>query len=335
MSAVVQEWVGDKQAQTGWLALGAAAWGTLCADPTQPALTLFPSPSPISLPTLPRRVWSVSHSLQRPHLCASAAEDGVVRVWGGSGMRSCLAALRPGGASRAPACGVHLSPFDGDLAAVACADHSAYIYDLRRADQPLLQLAGHARAVSYVQWLAPGRLATASIDASLAVWQLPGPEQDGALQQAPTAAPVPAGGSGGSQGAVLSQPLKRMQGHCNRRNFCGLSVRPEDNLLACGSEADACYVYHQAWASPLAAHSFGSSSPGVTAAGSTTQHALLPTVAAAASDQLCSAVCWQPATARPAGAPPLLAAALSSGELRVLELQRPAAQAALRRCLDG
>ena len=67
----------------------------------------------------------------------------------------------------APACGVHLSPYDGDLAAVACADHSAYVYDLRRAAVPLLQLPGHARAVSYVRWLAADRLVTASTDSAL------------------------------------------------------------------------------------------------------------------------------------------------------------------------
>lgn len=274
-----------------------------------------------------RRVWSVSHSLHRPHLCASAAEDGVVRLWGGPGLASCVAALRPS-ASGAPACGVQLSPFDGNLAAVACADHSAYIFDLRRADRPLWQLAGHARAVSYVRWLGPARVATASTDASLALWQLPGAQP----QLQPSEGAVHAAGAAGSPTGVLSAPSKRLRGHRNAKNFVGLSVRPGDGLLACGSEASACFAYHDAWTSPLAAHSFDACS---TVGGSSSSAAGAAHAAPPAGDQLCSAVCWQPATARPYGAPPLLAAALSNGELRVLELRRPAAQAASRRCLDG
>ena len=125
----------------------------------------------------------MSHSLQRPHLCASASDDGTVRLWGGSGMQACLAALRL--AAGAPATGVHLSPFDGNLAAVACADHSAYVFDLRRTGQVLWQLAGHGRAVSYVRWLGPDRLVSASTDASLAVWHLPGPQQQAGQAAAP------------------------------------------------------------------------------------------------------------------------------------------------------
>lgn len=293
-----------------------------------------------------RRVWSVSHSLQRPHLCASASEDGTVRLWGGPAMQYCLAALRPGSGSTAgtsvPACGVHLSPFDGNLAAVASADHSAYVYDLRRADQPLLQLAGHSRAVSYVRWLGPGRLATASIDASLALWQLPGPAElaghsgeqasaSGAAAAATAAAGEAAAAAvavplpGGSATGLVTQPWRRLRGHRNAKNFCGLSVRPEDGLVACGSEDPAAYTYHESWASPLAAHRFASAiSPG-SSPGCSADHC-----APHQQQQqglFCSAVAWQPAMSRP-GRAPLLATALSSGELRVLELRLPATKAA-------
>jgi hypothetical protein len=225
-------------------------------------------------------------------------------------MQRCVAALCP--AQGAPATGVHLSPFDGDLAAVACADHSAYVFDLRRADRPLVQLSGHARAVSYVRWLGPSRLVTASTDASLAVWQLPAAHAD---------EPTLLGDS-----AVLSSPWKRLRGHRNSKNFVGLSVRAEDGLVACGSEAAACFAYHDSWASPLAAHTFGALQlpPGL--------HS--PQPAGPAVEQFCSAVCWQPATARLGGAP-MLAAAMSSGELRMLELQRRPGSAAARRCMDG
>ena len=278
----------------------------------------------------------MSHSLQVPHLCASASEDGTVRLWGGPAMRSCVATLRPS-ASGAPACGVRLSPFDGNLAAVACADHSAYIYDLRQANQPLAQLAGHARAVSYVRWLSGGSLVTASTDATLAVWQLPGPHAAAPATAAAAGAPLPgqptaaAAGAGSSSDAamVLSQPWKRLRGHRNSKNFVGLAVRPEDGLVACGSEAPAAYAYHAAWSCPLAVHSFGPADVPSSSGGSG------GAAPAAPDDRFCSAVCWQPATARAAGAAPLLAAALSSGEVRVLELQRPSGAAARRRCMDG
>ena len=304
---------------------------------------------PLACP--PHSVWSVSHSLQRPHLLASASDDGTVRLWGGPAMQCCLAALRPGAAG-APASGVHLSPFDGNLAAVASADHNAYVFDLRRADAPLLQLAGHARAVSYVRWLGPNRLATASTDASLALWQLPAPQQQqqqqrwgaGGAADAAFAATAPAGGAAprppaGSPTGVLEQPWRRLRGHRNSKNFCGLAVRPEDGLLACGSEAPSVYAYHEAWAAPLAVHRFAggsrSSSPGGGGGGGVRQRSPSPPQQQRQQQDLfCSAVAWQPATARP-GRAPLLAAALSSGELRVLELRRAPAEAAERRCSDS
>jgi WD40 repeat protein len=289
-----------------------------------------------------RRVWSVHHSVQRPHLCASASEDGTVRLWGGPAMHTCIGALRPS-ASGAPACGVRLSPFDGNLAAVACADHSAYLYDLRRADRPLLQLAAHSRAVSYVRWLSASSLVTASTDATLALWQLPGPQAAAAAppglaaageQQQAVPALLPAsGGSSSAAAAVLSQPVKRFRGHQNQKNFVGLSVRPEDGLMACGSEAPAAYAYHTAWSSPLAVHTFSSRPGASTGSGSSSGSDASPSPAV--DDLFCSAVCLQPAMARPVGAPPLMATALSSGEVRVLELQRSVAAAAQRRCMDG
>lgn len=253
----------------------------------------------------------MSHSLQRPHLCASASDDGTVRLWGGSGMQACLAALRL--AAGAPATGVHLSPFDGNLAAVACADHSAYVFDLRRTGQVLWQLAGHGRAVSYVRWLGPDRLVSASTDASLAVWHLPGPQQ-----QAGQAA-APAQQAWQRSGEVLAQPGRRLRGHRNSKNFVGLSVRPEGGLVACGSEAPACYAYSDARSAPLASHQFAPLSwPG---AGPACGSGGAPLDAQPPAGQFCSAVCWQPATARLGGAP-LLAAATSGGDLRVLELRQ-------------
>ncbi|KAL4428271.1 hypothetical protein ABPG75_002360 [Micractinium tetrahymenae] len=290
-----------------------------------------------------RRVWSVSHSLQRPHLCASASDDGTVRLWGGRGMQTCLAALRPSSAG-APACGVQLSPFDGNLLAVASADHSAYVFDLRRADAPVLQLSGHARAVSFVRWLGPSRLAASSTDASLAIWQLPAPA-DGSSNGASSAAAAAMAANGASAAepalakvpsatTVLSEPVRRLRGHQNSKNFCGLSVRPEDGLLACGSESPAAFAYHASWTAPMAVHQFaaaaGSISPGGADAG-----ACSPSQQQQQQQGLfCSAVAWQPVAARP-GRAPLLAAALSSGELRIMELGRPQPETLASHGADG
>lgn len=316
-------------------------------------LLLQPAPA-----VCPCRVWSVSHSLQRPHLCASASDDGTVRLWGGRGMQTCLAALRPS-SSGAPACGVQLSPFDGNLLAMASADHSAYVFDLRRADQPIVQLSGHARAVSFVRWLGPCRLATASTDASLALWQLPAPPDGGsgplgsaggaAASAGGMVAAVPPAGmpvAGSPAAMVISQPLRRLQGHQNSKNFCGLSVRPEDGMLACGSESPAAFAYHERWAAPVAVHQFDTAGgawgqpggcAGVAGAGGADDDACSPAQQQQGLKQqglFCSAVAWQPAAARP-GRAPLLAAALSSGELRVMELRGPSAEAAALRRADG
>lgn len=48
-------------------------------------------------------------------------------------------------------------------------------------------------------------------------------------------------GSGGWRGP--SAPSWLLRGHRNERSFVGLSVRPEDNLVACGSESRYVYTY--------------------------------------------------------------------------------------------
>jgi hypothetical protein len=230
-------------------------------------------------------------------------------------MQTCMAALRPGGG--APVTGVHLSQFDGNLAAIACADHSAYVFDLRSMGQPLWQLAGHGRAVSYVRWLGIDRLVSASTDASLALWQLPG-----AAQQQTSGQPV-----WKRRGEVLEQPWRRLSGHRNSKNFVGLSVRPEGGLVACGSEAPACYAYAHARSAPLATHHFAPlrwPGQGLAGSGGDSGNGSLQMdtdgLDPPPAGQFCSAVCWQPATARLGGAP-LLAAATSDGDVRVLELR--------------
>lgn len=294
-----------------------------------------------------RRVWSVSHSHLRSHLCASASEDGCVKLWGGAGLRQGVGLVRP--PSGAPICGVQFSPFDEHTLGVACADHSVYVHDLRKVEQPLWTLSGHSRAVSYVRFLARGRLVSASVDGSLAEWRVPGlqqqaqqalnnlagdeqgrcssssraldagrgagagtgvggsPQQGGGPCSCHAASRCSAGESTSGRGIEpggreVLHPVRRFRGHTNSKNFVGLAVRPEGELIACGSETPAAFAYQSSWSTPLAQHPLHQGPRG-------------------GGDAFCSAVCWQPAVAGGPGRSPLLAAAMSDGELRVLGLQ--------------
>jgi hypothetical protein len=115
----------------------------------------------------------------------------------------------------------------------------------------------------------------------------------------------------GGAAAGSATPARRFRGHANSKNFVGLSVRPEDGLVACGSETAQVFAYSMNWDQPLVAHSFDPEPPSLGSAP--------PSFA-----PFCSAVCWQPATACP-GAEPLLAAATSDGFLHVLALRQPPA----------
>jgi E3 ubiquitin-protein ligase RFWD2 len=173
------------------------------------------------------RAWSVSHSPLRPHFAASAGADGGAALWAGPGLAVRAARLAPRGG--APLCGAHLSPFDANLLALASADHSAYVYDLRRAAAPLHSLAGHGRAVSYVRFLSRQQLVTASADATLAAWDLEAAAGD-------AGAPAPA---------------RVWRGHPGGRHFAGLAVAPEHGLVACGSEGREAFAYSLNWEAPL------------------------------------------------------------------------------------
>ncbi|GAB4814310.1 hypothetical protein N2152v2_001356 [Parachlorella kessleri] len=291
-----------------------------------------------------RRVWSVSHSLLRPHFCASASDDGTVRLWAGPGLAEAAAVLAP--PSGAPTCGVQLSPFDEHALAVASSDHAVYVYDLRWAQRPQYVLEGHARAASYVRWLGRRRLASASVDATLAVWDLPGSSTQHAQhgqeqqQQACTGSSCSgsavAGGAGrdGTSPAAWDVPVVRswrqFWGHRNSKNFVGLAVRPSDGLLACGSEgplAETC-CYNLSWDTPLARCALAPAGTGSAATPGPERAAALTAAnakcgrgpAGSEPEPFCSAVAWQPEAASGQGMP-LLAAAMSDGEVRVLGLQ--------------
>ena len=81
------------------------------------------------------RLWSVAHSTLTPHLVACASDNGIVRLWGGRGMASCVASLIP--SHSAPVCGVAFSSLDKHLIAAASADANVYLFDLRQTGKPL------------------------------------------------------------------------------------------------------------------------------------------------------------------------------------------------------
>lgn len=158
-----------------------------------------------------------------------------------------------------------------------------------RLSSPQQVIKGHTRPVSYVRFMGRHRLATAAVDSSLALWDLHG-----------TAGP---------------SLFRRYLGHANTKNFVGLSVREDDELMACGSEAGQAVAYHRAWTKPVATHNFGAAP-------------LLPDQASGSDGQqrqreLTSAVCWWPGELGAFGgscAGPVLAAAQSDGDLRLLTL---------------
>ncbi|EIE23238.1 WD40 repeat-like protein, partial [Coccomyxa subellipsoidea C-169] len=170
-----------------------------------------------------RRVWSVAHSTLRPHLCASASDDGSARIWAGRGLAEASGVITL--PRRAAICGVSFCADDEHALALAGADCCAYVFDLRNTSSPLQVLEGHRRPVSFARFMGRDRLVTASVDSSLALWSLTG----GA---APTL-------------------FRCYRGHANHKNFVGLSVRAQDELIACGSESGAAYAYHRAWSKPV------------------------------------------------------------------------------------
>eukprot|EP00887_Chlorella_sp_A99_P004975 scaffold4.g4975.t1 len=222
-----------------------------------------------------------------------------------------------------------LSPHNDNLLAMASSNSRAYLYDLRMAAQPLAVLEGHSRALSYVRWMGAGRLVTASVDASLVAWDLSllglvgsAAPAAGAAAGADATAAAASGGSASLTAAAartpaVLRPARRCRGHPNSKNYVGLAVHTEGNLVACGSEAAACFCYTPCWGTPLAKREFDFAPPpqlGGSLSGASSN-------GASGTGRFCSAVAWQPAAAVPGG-PPFLAAALSDGNVHMLALQQ-------------
>jgi hypothetical protein len=117
-----------------------------------------------------RRIWSVCHSKLRRHLAVTASDDCSAKLWAGSGLACHAGTIVPPG--RPAVCGADFCSSSDTLLCLAAADARVYLYDLRALAEPLAVLHGHQRPVSYAKFFGAQRLVSASIDGTLAVWDL-------------------------------------------------------------------------------------------------------------------------------------------------------------------
>ncbi|KAG6557459.1 hypothetical protein Mapa_000732 [Marchantia paleacea] len=172
-----------------------------------------------------KRAWSVDFSKKEPTRLVSGSDDGKVKVWCTRQETSVLNIDM-----KANICCVKYNPGSSNYIAVGSADHHIHYYDLRNAVSPLYVFNGHRKAVSYVKFISPNELASASTDSTLRLWD---------VQE--------------------NSAIRTLKGHTNEKNFVGLAVNSE--YIACGSESNEVYVYHKAMSKPAAFHRFGSPDP--------------------------------------------------------------------------
>ncbi|PXF44200.1 E3 ubiquitin-protein ligase COP1 [Gracilariopsis chorda] len=172
------------------------------------------------------RVWSVDFCPTKPTVFASGSDDCRVKLWCTSQRNSVLTIDNRG----ANVCSVKFHPTAPEKLAFGSVDHGIHYYDLRKAEQPLHVFKSHSRTVSYVKFMSPSSLVSASVDSTVKLWDL------------------------------KTMSLERnFTGHKNDRNFVGLSVTPD--YIACGSEENTVYCYYKAIPRPFATYRFSSVDP--------------------------------------------------------------------------
>lgn len=147
---------------------------------------------------------------------------------------------------------------------VGSADHHIHYFDLRNASVPLYTFKGHRKAVSYVKFVSPTELASASTDNTLRLWDV---QKDCSVSDCSLVWSLDVffqlycshiscllyhdfalsilgflGDSYVDPSFFLLQ-LRTLRGHTNEKNFVGLSVNNE--YIACGSETNEVFVYHK------------------------------------------------------------------------------------------
>jgi len=73
---------------------------------------------------------------------------------------------------KANICCVKFNPGSQYHIAVGSADHHIHYFDIRNASMPLHVFSGHRKAVSYVKFVSPTELASASTDSTLRLWDV-------------------------------------------------------------------------------------------------------------------------------------------------------------------
>ncbi|KAJ4953689.1 hypothetical protein NE237_030521 [Protea cynaroides] len=180
-----------------------------------------------------KRAWSVDFSQLDPTKLASGSDDCSVKIWN-INERNCIDTIR----NVANVCCVQFSAHSTNLLAFGSADYKTYCYDLRNTRIPWCTLAGHGKAVSYVKFLDPETLVSASTDNTLKLWD---------LKQT------------SSSGVSTNACSRTFSGHTNEKNFVGLTV--SDGYIACGSESNEVYAYYRSLPMPITSHKFGSIDP--------------------------------------------------------------------------
>ncbi|XP_024379324.1 E3 ubiquitin-protein ligase COP1 isoform X2 [Physcomitrium patens] len=172
-----------------------------------------------------KRAWSIDFSRTDPSMLVSGSDDGKMKVWCTRQESSALSLDM-----KANICCVKYNPGSSNHIAVGSADHQIHYFDLRNVRKPLNVFKGHRKAVSYVKFISPTELASASTDSTLRLWDV---QRDSSI--------------------------RTLRGHTNEKNFVGLTVNNE--YIACGSESNEVVVYHKAIPRPAACHGFGSQNP--------------------------------------------------------------------------
>ncbi|CAI5511705.1 unnamed protein product [Closterium sp. Naga37s-1] len=165
-----------------------------------------------------KRAWSVDFARTEPTRLVSGSDDGKVKIWCTRQESSVLNIDM-----KANICCVKFNPGSANFIAVGSADHHIHYYDIRAPALPLHVFSGHRKAVSYVKFLSPSQLASASTDSTLRLWDVH------------------------SHAAI-----RTLRGHTNEKNFVGLSVNSD--YIACGSETNEVYIYYKAMSKPMAVH---------------------------------------------------------------------------------
>ena len=169
-----------------------------------------------------KRCWSVDFNKVDTKLLASASDDGRVKLWSINNAHSIETVE-----VKANVCCVQFNPSIRNQIAFCTADHFVHLYDIRNNKKALTIFKGHQKAVSYVRFLNGEEIVSASTDSQLKLWNINKPS------------------------VVMTY-----QGHLNEKNFVGLAVDGRTDLIACGSEDNALFVYSKKFPKPSLRFSF-------------------------------------------------------------------------------